>query len=32
MVALAVASVAVTGAAMVGVSAWQSGHFADDAK
>jgi methyl-accepting chemotaxis protein len=32
VVALAVASVAVTGAAMVGVSAWQSGHFADDAK
>ena len=32
MVALAVASVAVTGAAMVGVSAWQSGRFADDAK
>ena len=32
MVALAVASVAVTGAATVGVSAWQSGRFADDAK
>jgi methyl-accepting chemotaxis protein len=32
VVALAVASVAVTGAAMVGVSAWQSGRFADDAK
>ncbi len=32
MVALAVASVAVTGAAMLGVSAWQSGQFADDAK
>ena len=31
MVALAVASVAVTGAAMVGVSAWQSRQFADDA-
>jgi methyl-accepting chemotaxis protein len=32
VVALAVASVAVTGAAMVGVSAWQSGRFAGDAK
>ncbi|MBB3675671.1 methyl-accepting chemotaxis protein [Modestobacter versicolor] len=32
VVALAVASVAVTGAAMVGVSAWQSGEFADDAR
>jgi methyl-accepting chemotaxis protein len=32
VVALAVASVAVTGAAMVGVSAWQSSRFADDAK
>ncbi|CCH88922.1 Methyl-accepting chemotaxis sensory transducer [Modestobacter italicus] len=32
VVALAVASVAVTGAAMVGVSAWQSGRFADDAR
>jgi len=32
VVALAVVSVAVTGAAMVGVSAWQSGRFADDAK
>jgi len=31
VVALAVASVAVTGAAMVGVSAWQSRQFADDA-
>nr|WP_221203354.1 methyl-accepting chemotaxis protein [Modestobacter versicolor] len=29
---MAVASVAVTGAAMVGVSAWQSGEFADDAR
>src|SRR3954447_1039472 len=32
VVALAVASVATTGAAMVGVSAWQSGRFADDAR
>ncbi|MGY5882231.1 Cache 3/Cache 2 fusion domain-containing protein [Modestobacter lacusdianchii] len=32
VVTLAVASVAVTGAAMLGVSAWQSGQFADDAK
>jgi methyl-accepting chemotaxis protein len=32
VVALAVASIAVTGAAMVGVSAWQSGQFADDAR
>jgi methyl-accepting chemotaxis protein len=32
VVALAVASVAVTGAAMVGVSTWQSGQFADDAR
>ncbi len=32
MVTLAVASVAVTGSAMLGVSAWQSGQFADDAK
>jgi len=31
-VALAVASIAVTGTAMVGVSAWQSGRFADDAR
>ncbi|MFQ1001008.1 Cache 3/Cache 2 fusion domain-containing protein [Modestobacter sp. SSW1-42] len=30
--ALAVASIAVTGTAMVGVSAWQSGQFADDAR
>ncbi|MCZ2824782.1 MULTISPECIES: methyl-accepting chemotaxis protein [unclassified Modestobacter] len=30
--ALAVASVTVTAAAMLGVSAWQSGEFADDAK
>ena len=30
--ALAVASIAVTGTAMVGVSAWQSGRFADDAR
>ncbi|WP_116452482.1 methyl-accepting chemotaxis protein [Blastococcus litoris] len=32
VVALAVASVAVTGVAMGGVSAWQSGRFADDAE
>ncbi|TQN43472.1 methyl-accepting chemotaxis protein [Blastococcus colisei] len=32
VVALAVASVAVTGVAMGGVSAWQSGMFADDAE
>ncbi|MCZ2828344.1 methyl-accepting chemotaxis protein [Modestobacter sp. VKM Ac-2986] len=32
VVALAVASIAVTGTAMVGVSAWQSGRFADDAR
>ncbi len=32
VVALAVASVAVTGTAMSGVSAWQSGGFADDTK
>ncbi|NEK84517.1 methyl-accepting chemotaxis protein [Blastococcus saxobsidens] len=32
VVALAVASVAVTGVAMGGVSAWQSGGFADDAE
>ncbi|WP_222193493.1 methyl-accepting chemotaxis protein [Modestobacter italicus] len=32
VVTLAVASVAVTGSAMLGVSAWQSGQFADDAK
>jgi methyl-accepting chemotaxis protein len=32
VVALAVASIAVTGTAMVGVSAWQSGEFADDAR
>ncbi|MGY2079452.1 methyl-accepting chemotaxis protein [Modestobacter sp. SYSU DS0657] len=32
VVALAVASIAVTGAAMVGVSSWQSSSFADDAK
>ncbi|WP_249523170.1 methyl-accepting chemotaxis protein [Modestobacter marinus] len=32
VVALAVASVTVTAAAMLGVSAWQSGEFADDAE
>jgi methyl-accepting chemotaxis protein len=32
VVALAVVSVAATGAAMVGVSAWQSSRFADEAK
>jgi methyl-accepting chemotaxis protein len=32
VVALAVASIAVTGTAMVGVSAWQSGQFADAAR
>ena len=32
VVALAVASVAVTGAAMLGVSSWQSGRFAENAK